>query len=93
MTKKEKFTANKEVNSQEDMSRVLAHKTIGIFMDIAKQNELPDNGLTAYLAEVGANGKIYDVTICFTPKGVLEEFANSMNDFESAKYISELFKN
>jgi hypothetical protein len=93
MSKVEKFTGNKKINSQEDMSKVLTIKTMNVFMDIAKETELPENGLTAYLAEVGCNNKVYDVTICFTPKGVLEEFANSMNDFESAKNINELFKN
>ena len=72
-----KVSMSKKENSQDEMEKVLVVKIIDCIKSISEQQEeegIPSSGLTVYVAEVGIDGKEYDMTLCLTPKGVFSDF-------------------
>ena len=68
---------DKQNNSQDEIKKVLVAKLYECVNSISERQEkkgIPDDGLTLFVAEIGVDGKKFDMTIALTPEGILDEF-------------------
>lgn len=75
-----KVQMNKKEDTQDQIKKALVQKLFECVNGISERQEkkgIPKNGLTVFVAEIGVDGRKYDMTIALTPDGVFNAFQKS----------------
>ena len=79
---------NKEKNSQEEMKTVIMAKMLECLNTISEEQEkngIPKDGFTVLVGEIGVDGKSWDLCLCLTEKGILDNFKRVSDIFYHVK--------
>jgi len=79
---------SKKSHTQDHMKSELAKVILNHINDINAISEMkgiPSDGITSFLGEIGMDGKEYELSISWTPKGMLDGFKKGKKDLTVKK--------